>query len=170
MWQRFTEETRRVVFYAQEEAVQRGESFVDTEHLLLGALREPQGAPNHILERLGVSPADVCMELTKQMHLEANRSGPELQLADKAKRAIDLAFMETRQLRHNDVKPEHLMLGLLREENGLAGQVLSQFNVGLEQARQEVVLQQQAKPSLKAHDLFFRMFSRPAMKEPPSEP
>ncbi len=139
MWQRFTERARRVIFYAQEEAGRLGENYVSTEHLLLGLVREPDSVAARILERMGVSLSRVRNEIERQVSRGEGRLGQETQLTPRAKRVIDLAYDEARQLNNNYIGTEHLLLGLIREGEGLAGRVLAKLGVDLERARREVM-------------------------------
>jgi hypothetical protein len=139
MWQRFTERARRIVFFAQEEAVALGENFVCTEHLLLGLVRENDSAAARILAGLGVSLGDVRSMIDLQVARGDGRSGEDMQLAPRAKRVIDLAYDEARQLNSDYIGTEHILLGLIREGEGLAGRVLSYFKVDLDQARLQVL-------------------------------
>ncbi|HEY3280953.1 MAG TPA: ATP-dependent Clp protease ATP-binding subunit [Armatimonadota bacterium] len=139
MWQRFTERTRRVIFFAQEEAARLGENYVGTEHLLLGLVRENDSVAARILERLGVNLGRVRQEIERQVARGDGRLGQEMQLTPRAKRVIDLAYEEARQLNNNYIGTEHLLLGLVRESEGIAGRVLARLGVDLERTRREVM-------------------------------
>ncbi len=139
MWQRFTERARRVVFFAQEEAGRLGENYVSTEHLLLGLVRESDSAAGRILDRLGVSLGRIRSEIERQVTRGDGKISQDMQLTPRAKRVIDLAYDEARQLNHNYIGTEHLLLGLIREGEGLAGRVLAKLSVDLERARHEVM-------------------------------
>jgi len=138
MWQRFTERARKVVFYAQEEAQKFGEGYVSTEHLLLGLVRESESVASRVLEKLGVSLGRVRSEVEKQLPRGESRTAQEMTLTPRAKRVIDLAYDEARQLNNNYIGTEHLLLGLIREGDGLAGRVLTKLGVELDRARKEV--------------------------------
>ncbi|MCC6730317.1 MAG: ATP-dependent Clp protease ATP-binding subunit [Chthonomonadales bacterium] len=138
MWQRFTERARRVVFFAQEEAGRLGENYVSTEHLLLGLVRENDSVAARILDRLGVSLGRIRSEIERQVARGDGRLGQDMQLTPRAKRVIDLAYDEARQLNNNYIGTEHLLLGLIREGEGLAGRVLAKLGVDLERTRREV--------------------------------
>ena len=131
MWQRFTERARKVVFYAQEEAGRLGENYVSTEHLLLGLVRENDSVAARILDRIGVSLGRIRSEIERQVARGDGRLGQDMQLTPRAKRVIDLAYDEARQLNNNYIGTEHLLLGLIREGEGLAGRVLSKLGVDL---------------------------------------
>src|SRR5205823_9017865 len=139
MWQRFTERARRVVFFAQEEAGRLGENYVSTEHLLLGLVRENDSVAARILDRLGVSLGRIRSEIERQVTRGDGRLGQDMQLTPRAKRVIDLAYDEARQLSNNYIGTEHLLLGLIREGEGLAGRVLAKLGVKLERTRREVM-------------------------------
>lgn len=139
MWQRFTERARRVVFFAQEEAGRLGENYVSTEHLLLGLVRENDSVAARILDRMGVSLNRVKSEIERQVSRGDGRLGQDMQLTPRAKRVIDLAYDEARQLNNNYIGTEHLLLGLIREGEGLAGRVLAKLGVDLERTRREVM-------------------------------
>lgn len=147
MWQRFTERARRVVFFAQEEAGRLGENYVSTEHLLLGLVRESDSVAARILETLGVSASRVRTEIERQVTKGDGRTGPDMQLTPRAKRVIDLAYDEARQLNNNYIGTEHLLLGLIRENDGLAGRVLAKFGVDLDRTRREVRRLQDQEPA-----------------------
>ena len=139
MWQRFTERARRVVFFAQEEAGRLGENYVSTEHLLLGLVRENDSVAARILDRMGVSLGRIRSEIERQVTRGDGRLGNEMQLTPRAKRVIDLAYDEARNLNNNYIGTEHLLLGLIREGEGLAGRVLQKLGVDLERTRREVM-------------------------------
>lgn len=139
MWQRFTERARKVIFYAQEEAHRLGESQVSTEHLLLGLVRESDSVAARILDRLGVSLQRIRNEIERYATRGDARPSQEMSLTSRAKRVIDLAYDEARQLNNNYIGTEHLLLGLIREGEGLAARVLHKLGVDLERARREVM-------------------------------
>lgn len=146
MWQRFTERARKVLTVAQEEAQKVGASEVGTEHLLLGLIREADSAAMKILEKMGVSPRRVRAAIDKFPGVDSRvRYGPvgsesgEKTLSDRAKRALQQAYNEARQMNHSYVGTEHLLLGLLNgDEKDVAAQVLRSHGVELEKVRQEV--------------------------------
>ncbi len=139
MWQRFTERARSTVFFAQEEATRFGESYVSTEHLLLGLVRENDNVATRILDKIGVSPDRIRSEIEQVATRGNGPIGQDKQLTPRAKRVIDLAYDEARQLSNNYIGTEHLLLGLIREREGLAGRVLTKLGVDLEWARREVM-------------------------------
>jgi len=150
MWQRFTERARKVVFYAQEEAQKFGEGYVSTEHLLLGLVRESDSVASRVLERLGVSLSRIRAEVEKQLPRGDARPSHDMTLTPRAKRVIDLAYDEARNLNNNYIGTEHLLLGLIREGDGLAGRVLAKLGVELERARREVMALQDNESTSKS--------------------
>jgi RNA polymerase sigma factor (sigma-70 family) len=136
--QRFTERARRAVFLSQEEAGRFGENFVGTEHLLLGLLGAPESVGAKLLVRLGISPASIRSEILQQATRGPGSIGQSPPLTPRAQRVIDLAWDEARELNHNYIGTEHMVLGLIREGDGLAARVLSGLGVTLERAQQEV--------------------------------
>jgi ATP-dependent Clp protease ATP-binding subunit ClpC len=148
VWQRFTERARHVVYYAQEEAGLRGQSFVSTEHLLLGLLRETDSVAARMLEQMNVSLARIRAEVEKNAPHGEGKLTQEMQLTPRAKRVIDLAYDEARQLNNNYIGTEHLLLGLIREGEGIAGRVLRGLGVDLERTRERVAALQDTDASV----------------------
>ena len=139
MWQRFTERARKIVFHAQEEAGKLGENYVSTEHLLLGLVRESDSVAARILGRMDIDLNHIRSEIERQVARGDGRLGQDMQLTPRAKRVIDLAYDEARQLNNNYIGTEHLLLGLIREGEGLAGRVLAKLGVDLNRTRLEVM-------------------------------
>ncbi len=144
MWQRFTERARRVVFFAQEDAARFGENNVRTEHLLLGLVREDDSVAARILARLGVSLDRIREDIEKQITRGQGIVGQDMELTPPAKMTIDEAYAEARERNVNYIGTEHLLLGLIREPQGLGGRVLREMGATLERTRQEtqIVLEQ----------------------------
>ena len=143
LWMRFTERARRVVFFAQEEATRLGENYVGTEHLLLGLVRENDSVAARILDRLGVPLGRIRSDIERQVTRGHGNLGQDMQLTPRAKRVIDLAYEEARQLNNNYIGTEHLLLGLIREGDGLAARVLVKLGADLERTRREVYAMQE---------------------------
>ncbi len=133
------------MFYAQEEAQKFGESYISTEHLLLGLVRERDCFGAQVLERMGVSLNKIRSEVEKQLPRREHKPTQEMTLTPRAKRVIDLAYEEARNLNNNYIGTEHLLLGLIREGEGLAGRVLAKLGVELERARREVKMLQESE-------------------------
>jgi ATP-dependent Clp protease ATP-binding subunit ClpC len=146
MWQRFTKQARTVVFHAQEEVGRLGDNFVSSEHLLLGILSEPENIACHILDRLSVSPRRIREELVQEIPRGNGQLGPERRLTAQGKRTIDLAYDEARLQGNNYIGSEHLLLGLIREPDTLAGRVLGSAGVTIEAARQQLRNLQDTQP------------------------
>jgi len=146
-FERFSEGARRVLTRAQSEAQRLGHSYIDTEHILLGIASEDAGIAARVLSNLGVSmnkiQAAVEFVIGKG---EPRSSSVEVDLAPRAKRAIEFAVDEARRLNSSYIGVEHLLLGLLREGEGVACSVLESFGITLERAREEVnrVIKQEA--------------------------
>src|SRR5690242_12907959 len=149
MWQRFTERARRVVFFAQEEAGRLGENYVSTEHLLLGLVRENDSVAAKILDRMGVSLGRIRSEIERQVVRGDGRLGQDMQLTPRAKRVIDLAYEEARQLNNNYIGTEHLLLGLIREGEGLAARILVKLGADIERTRKVIFTMQEGEAKLK---------------------
>jgi len=137
----FTERVRRVLAFAREESVRLHHEYTGTEHILLGLIREGGGVAMHVLERLSVDPDRLrqALEATIKHGSPSTITGPELPYTNRAKKVLELAMSESRELSHPYVGTEHLLLGLLREEKGIAAQVLTGAGVTLDKARAEVL-------------------------------
>lgn len=146
MWQRFTERSRRVVFFAQQEASRLGHNTVHTEHLLLGLVREDDSTAARALNALGVFPDDVHARLQGRLAPGADPPGRDSQLSAASKRVIDRAYDEARRQITNYIGSEHLLLGLLHQQDEAAGQVLMELGLNLERARAAVEQVQAAQP------------------------
>ena len=142
MWQRFTEGARKLVFFAQEEAGNLGENSVGTEHLLLGITRVPDSVGALMLEQLGVSLDALRAAVEARVQRGDGRLGQDMQLAPRAKRAIDLAYDEAKRLKNNYIGVEHLLLGMLRDGDSPASQMLIDLGVTLEAARAQLLQMQ----------------------------
>lgn len=127
------------MFYAQEEAQRFQTQYVSTEHLLLGLVREPDNVAMRVLDRLGVDPERIRAETERQIPQGAGNGQDGLTLTPRAKRCIDLAYQEARNLNDDYIGTEHLLLGLVAEAEGLAGRVLSKLGIDLERCRRTVL-------------------------------
>ena len=137
----FTDRVRKVLQMAREEAARLHHEYVGTEHILLGLIREGEGVAAAVLTNLGVELEEVQQKIeeTVKKGKSAAAAGPELPYTSRAKKVLELAMMEARELNHSYVGTEHLLLGLLREEKGIAAQVLTDAGVTLEQSRAETL-------------------------------
>ena len=148
MFGRFTQRAQKVLLLAQEEAVRFGHNFIGTEHILLGLVREGSGIAAKVLLSLGVDLARVRAEIEKMIGKGEQRSTTQnLNYTPRAKKVIELAFEEGRNLGHNYVGTEHLLLGLIREGEGIAAQVLANLGVDLGKARKSVLAHLGGAPS-----------------------
>lgn len=140
MFGRFTERAQKVLVLAQEEAKRFHHSFVGTEHILLGLVREGEGIAAKVLLSLGVELESVRAEIEKLIGKGDQRSVPQgVNYTPRAKKVIELAIEEGQSLGHNYVGTEHLLLGLIREGEGIAAQVLTNLGVDLARARKSVL-------------------------------
>jgi ATP-dependent Clp protease ATP-binding subunit ClpC len=137
----FTERVRKVLQMAREEAQRLHHEYVGTEHILLGLIREGEGVAAAVLQNLNVDLEEVQQKIeeTVKKGKAAQATGPDLPYTSRAKKVLELAMSEARELNHSYVGTEHLLLGLLREEKGIAAQVLTDAGVNLEAARQETL-------------------------------
>ena len=140
MFERFTDRARKVMALANQEAQRFNHEYIGTEHILLGLVKEGSGVGANVLKNLDVDLRKVRLEVEKLV-----KSGPEMVTMGKlpqtprAKKVIEYAIEEARNLNHNYVGTEHLLLGLLREQDGVAAQVLMNLNLKLEDVREEVL-------------------------------
>ncbi len=136
-FEKFSERARRVLTSAQEEAQSLNHSYIGTEHLLLGLIREEEGIAAKVLTNLGTSLGKVRSAVEFIIGRGEKAATGEIGLTPRAKRVIELAIDEARHLGHNYIGTEHLLLGLLHEGEGVAAGVLDSFGITLEQARNE---------------------------------
>src|SRR5437762_2148871 len=137
----FTDRVRKVLQMAREEAARLHHEYVGTEHILLGLIREGEGVAAAVLTNLNVDLEEIQQKIeeTVKKGKAAAAAGPDLPYTSRAKKVLELAMSEARELNHSYVGTEHLLLGLLREEKGIAAQVLTDAGVNLEAARTETL-------------------------------
>ncbi|MBI4217075.1 MAG: ATP-dependent Clp protease ATP-binding subunit [Chloroflexi bacterium] len=135
---RFTERARRVLSYAQEEAQRLHHNYIGTEHILLGLVREDEGVAARVLVNLGIELAKVRSAVDFIIQKGEKASPAEIGLTPRAKKVVELAVDEARRLNHHYIGTEHILLGLLREGEGVAASVLESLGVNLEKVRTEV--------------------------------
>jgi len=138
MWEPFTERARRSIVLAQEEAQRLGNNYIGTEHLLLGIISEGESVAAKVLENLDVSLKKVRQEVESIVGKGGKTSLEEMVFTPRAKRVIELAFEEARNLAHNYIGTEHLLLGLVREGEGVAARVLANLGVDTEKIRDQI--------------------------------
>ncbi len=137
----FTERVRKVLAMAREEAARLHHEYVGTEHILLGLIREGEGVAAAVLQNLNVDLDEIQQKIEEMVKKgkAAQATGPDLPYTSRAKKVLELAMGEARELNHSYVGTEHLLLGLLREEKGIAAQVLADAGVNLDTARAETL-------------------------------
>lgn len=138
-FEKFSERARRVLTLAQEEAQGFNHNYIDTEHILLGLVREGEGVATKVLVNLGAELSKVRSAIEFIIGRGERSSAQEIGLTPRAKKVIELAVDEARRLSHNYIGTEHLLLGLLREGEGSAAAVLESLGINLEKARAETI-------------------------------
>ena len=139
MFERFTEKAIKVIMLAQEEARRLGHNFVGTEQVLLGLIGEGTGVAAKTLKSMGVNLKDARTEVEKIIGRGSGFVAVEIPFTPRAKRVLELSWDEARQLGHNYIGTEHLLLGLIREGEGVAARVLENLGVDLNKIRSNVV-------------------------------
>jgi ATP-dependent Clp protease ATP-binding subunit ClpC len=140
MYERFTDRARKVMQLANQEAQRFNHEYIGTEHILLGLIKEGSGVAANVLKNLDVDLRKIRLEVEKLV-----QSGPDMVTMGKlpqtprAKKVIEYSMEEARNLNHNYVGTEHILLGLLREQEGVAAQVLMNLGLKLEEVREEVL-------------------------------
>jgi Clp amino terminal domain, pathogenicity island component/UvrB/uvrC motif len=147
MYERFTDPARKVMQLANQEAQRYRHEYIGTEHILLGMIEEGSGLAVTILKNLSVNPQTIRTEVQEIVRSGRDKvSRNTLLQTPRSKRIIEYAMEEARGLHHNYVGTEHLLLGLIREAEGVAGQVLLNFGVRLDDARNEVIKVNKREP------------------------
>ncbi len=140
MFNRFTERARKVIILAKEEAKRFNHDYIGTEHILLGLIREGEGVASAVLQNMGLSLDKIRLEVEKLVQPgPATVVSGDIPFTPRAKRMIELSMEEARQLGHNYIGTEHLLLGLLHEGEGVAAQVLLSLGLDLNKVRNEVM-------------------------------
>ncbi len=139
MFERFTEKAIKVIMLAQEEARRLGHNFVGTEQVLLGLIGEGTGIAAKTFKSMGVTLKDARVEVEKIIGRGSGFVAVEIPFTPRAKRVLELSWDEARQLGHNYIGTEHLLLGLIREGEGVAARVLENLGVDLNKVRSNVV-------------------------------
>ena len=137
----FTERMRKVLAMSREEAEWLGHEYVGTEHILLGLIREGEGVAATVLQNLSVELDEIRQKIEEMVKRgkAAQTRGADLPYTSRAKKVLELSMSEARELNHSFVGTEHVLLGLLREEKGIAALVLNHAGVNLEAARAETL-------------------------------
>ena len=137
MFEKFTERGRKVIIYAKEEAEKRQNDYLGTEHLLIAILREEDGLPVAILKRMGITREEIRMDVERNLPQGTDlMTFEDIPFTPRAKKVLELAVEEARLLGHNYIGSEHILLGLVREEEGIGGKILRNLGANLLGARQ----------------------------------
>jgi ATP-dependent Clp protease ATP-binding subunit ClpA len=139
MFERFTDWARRVVVLAQEEARQLDHNYIGTEHLLLGLLREGHGTAFEALKSLGVSLEAARQQVEEIIGRGKRTPSGHIPFTPRAKKTLELALREALQLGHDYIGTEHILLGLIREGDGVAAQMLARLGIDLNVVRRRVI-------------------------------
>ena len=140
MFERFTERARQVVVLAQDEARALGHRYIGTEHLLLGLLREEEGLAARALASLNVTIEEVRAKVERIVGRgEGDAETGQIPFTPRAKKTLELALRESQALGHDYIGTEHILLGLARQDDGVAGQILSALGVDVDTIRRHVI-------------------------------
>ena len=139
MFERFTERARQVVVLAQEEARTLKHNYIGTEHILLGLLREEEGLAARVLERLDITVERVRAQVVRIVGSGEEVTSGQIPFTPRAKKVLELALREALSLGHNYIGTEHILLGLVRENEGVAARILLDFDADSEKIRNEVI-------------------------------
>src|ERR1700756_2443955 len=139
MFERFTDRARRVVVLAQEEARMLNHNYIGTEHILLGLIHEGEGVAAKALESLGISLEAVRQQVEEIIGQGQQAPSGHIPFTPRAKKVLELSLREALQLGHNYIGTEHILLGLIREGEGVAAQVLVRLGADLNRVRAEVI-------------------------------
>src|SRR5712691_10969211 len=139
MFERFTERARQVVVLAQEEARTLKHNYIGTEHILLGLLREEEGLAARVLESLDITVERVRAQVVRIVGSGEEVTSGQIPFTPRAKKVLELALREALSLGHNYIGTEHILLGLVRENEGVAARILLDFDADSEKIRNEVI-------------------------------
>ena len=139
MFERFTDPARRVVVLAQEEARLLNHNYIGTEHILLGLIQEGEGVAARALQGLGVRPDPVRSRVVEAVGMGRRSPSGHIPFTSRAKKALELSLREALQLRHDHIGTEHVLLGLVRQGDGVGAQVLESLGADLPRVRHEVI-------------------------------
>jgi ATP-dependent Clp protease ATP-binding subunit ClpC len=166
VFERFTERARRVLTFAQEEARQLNHSFIGTEHILLGLIREGDGVGAQALRSLGISLQAVRDQVQETIGAAGTVATGSPPFTPRAKKVLELALREALQMNHSYIGTEHILLGLVREGEGVAATVLVSLGADLPRVRREVINLMSAAEEREG----VRHVDVPAHPSPPKEP
>jgi len=150
MFERFTSRARRAVVLAQDEARMLNHIYIGTEHILLGLIHQGEGAAAKALERLGVSLEAARAQVEQMIGHGQDPSSGHIPFTPRAKKVLELSVSEASQLGHNDIGTGHLLLGLSREDEGVAAQAVVSLGADLHRVRQQVIEELREHPGKEA--------------------
>ena len=133
MFERFTERARKVVVRAQDEARFLKQNYIGTEHLLLGLIGEKEGIAARVLQSLNISLDDIRMAVKESVTEGSSETNEHIPFTPRAKKVLELSLREALQMGHNYIGTEHILLGLLREGEGVAARVMNSFGINLDE-------------------------------------
>src|ERR671917_859020 len=139
MFERFTERARQVVVLAQDEARALKHNYIGTEHILLGLLREEEGLAARVLDSLDITVEEVRAQVARIVGQGEEVTTGQIPFTPRAKKVLELALREALSLGHNYIGTEHILLGLVRENEGVAARILLDFDADSEKIRNEVI-------------------------------
>jgi ATP-dependent Clp protease ATP-binding subunit ClpC len=169
MFERFTDRARRIVVLAQEEARMLNHNYIGTEHILLGLAHEGESVAARALESLGISLETVRRDVEEIIGQGQSAPPGHIPFTPRAKKVLELSLREALQLGHSYIGPEHLLLGLVREGEGVAAQVLQKRGAELNRVRQEVLDLLSASPGTKTADVVHDVPLCPTCRAPVKE-
>src|SRR4051812_46023976 len=139
MFERFTERARQVVVLAQDEARTLKHNYIGTEHILLGLLREEEGLAARVLDSLDITVEEVRQQVARIVGQGDEATSGQIPFTPRAKKVLELALREALSLGHNYIGTEHILLGLVRENEGVAARILLDFDADAEKIRNEII-------------------------------
>ena len=139
MFERFTERARQVVVLAQDEARALKHNYIGTEHILLGLLREEEGLAARVLESLDITVEEVRAQVARIVGQGDEVTTGQIPFTPRAKKVLELALREALSLGHNYIGTEHILLGLVRENEGVAARILLDFDADADEIRNEII-------------------------------
>jgi ATP-dependent Clp protease ATP-binding subunit ClpC len=149
MFERFTDRARRVVVLAQEEARMLNHNYIGTEHILLGLIHEGEGVAAKALESLNISLEAVRQQVEEIIGQGQAAPTGHIPFTPRAKKVLELSLREALQLGHNYIGTEHILLGLIREGEGVAAQVLQKLGADLKRVRRTVIRELSGSPAVR---------------------
>jgi hypothetical protein len=170
VFERYTEAARRVLFFARYEADRMKSVSVESEHLLLGLIRETEGAVGRLLTRASVAPETIRKDIDGLRPRQQESPPDENRLSHETKRILELAAEEANRLLHPDIDPEHLLLGILREDRSVAASILATHGMRINEVRDEIVLIHSEQAAAPRPDDDLRPGLRPHRSPPPDLP